>query len=134
MSYMVYVQAFAHGEPLLVAFSSVVQILERFGVVTRNADRLEFTPNSVEICEIGFITGDQETGIQTLAFLRPVSGGRLAEMVFALLAIPGMCYFEQDGTDVLARADLTNEIPEGLLSLCRSGKVTVVVSPQEVPR
>ena len=69
----------------------------------------------------------------SIGFERPVAGGRLGALVFELLAVAGMCYFEQDCTFVLARIDVTAELPEGLLEQCESGQVTVVASSSEVP-
>jgi len=70
--------------------------------------------------------------MDAIGFQRPISGGRLALLIFDLLAIPGMCYFELECTYVLARSDLTADLPEGLLIQCESRSVTVISSASEI--
>ena len=133
MSYSVYLQVFKAGKPSFADFDSVLTILGRYGSVDRVENRLEFEPNGDNLCEIGFLGGDEESGIDSIGFDRPVSGGRLAELVFELLGVPGMCYFELDCTYVLARTDVSAELPEELLELCETGGVTIINSPHDVP-
>lgn len=133
MGYTVFVQKFAGGERSSAPFASVVSILQRYGDVSDAGGRLEFTPAGDDLCEIGFVGGGQVEGIDSVGFERPVSGGRLASLVFDLLGIPGMCYFELDCSYVLARTEITAELPPALVGLCASGAVTVVSSASDVP-
>ena len=132
MSYSVYVQKFEQGEQSSASFGEVVAILKKYGSVDRARNRLEFTPNGDDICEVGFIGGDEE-GIVSVAFERPVSGGRLSDLVFELLAVDGMCYFELDCSYVLARTDVTKDLPEGLIEQCETSRVTVIKTKSEIP-
>ncbi len=133
MSYAVYVQKFRNGEPFPADFGEVISVLSRYGSVTSSDERIQFVPNGDDICEVGFIGGSQEEGIASIGFERPVSGGRLAQLVFELLGITGMCYFEQDCTYVLARSDVAADLPEGLTKMCELGRVTVISAVTEVP-
>jgi hypothetical protein len=133
MSYTVFVQKFAAGEPSAAPFASVVSILQRYGDVGDGGARLEFTPADDDLCEVGFVGGDEVKGIDSIGFERPVSGGRLASLVFELLGIPGMCYYELDCSYVLARTKITDELPPNLVGLCESGAVTVISSISEIP-
>jgi hypothetical protein len=133
MSYSVFVQKFARGEPSAAASASVVSILQRYGDVSDAGGRLEFTPDDDDLCEIGFVGGGEVDGIDSVSFERPVSGGRLASLVFELLGIPGMCYYELDCSYVLARTEITAELPPHLVGLCESGRVTVISSMSDVP-
>ncbi len=133
MSYSVFIHRFKDGEPSPVPFVEVASILQRYGAIDSAGDSLEFTPNGDNLCEIGFVGGDEESGIDSVSFERPVSGGPLGQLIFELLAIPGMCYFELDCTYVLARTDVTKELPEGLVEQCSSGHLTVISSAGEVP-
>jgi hypothetical protein len=133
MSYSVFIHCFKDGEPSPVPFVEVVSILQRYGTIHSAGDRLEFTPKGDNLCEVGFIGGDEKSGIDSVSFERPVSGGPLGQLIFELLSTPGMCYFELDCTYVLARTDVTKELPEGLLEQCSSGCVTVISSAGEVP-
>lgn len=133
MSYSVFIHRFKDGEPSPVPLVEVASILQRYGSIESAGDRLEFTPRGNDLCEIGFVGGNEEVGIDSVSFERPVSGGPLGKLIFELLAIPGMCYFELDCTYVLARTDVTKELPEGLLEQCSSQGVTVISSASEVP-
>lgn len=133
MSYSVFLHSFKDGEPSPVPFIDVASVLQRYGNIGRAGDSLEFTPKGDDLCEVGFIGGNEEDGIDSVSFERPISGGRLGQLVFELLSIPGMCYFELDCTYVLARTDVTNELPEGLLEQCASQSVTVISSVSEIP-
>lgn len=132
MSYSVFVHKFAAGEASPAPFASVSSILRRYGSVDHVGGRLEFTPGDNDLCEVGFIGGSEGHGIDSVGFERPVSGGRLNSLVFELLGVHGMCYFELDCNYVLARTDVTSELPEGLLQQCQSGRVTVISSEAEV--
>jgi hypothetical protein len=44
-----------------------------------------------------------------------------------------MCYFELDGDAVLARTNLTGDLPEDLLEMCVDGSATVISSSTQVP-
>ena len=133
MSYTVFVQKFAGGGPSAIPFASVVSILQRYGDVGDAGGRLEFTPAGDDLCEVGFVGGSEVEGIDSVSFERPASGGRLASLVFELLALPGMCYYELDCSYVLARTEITAELPPGLVDMCESGSVTVISSASEVP-
>jgi hypothetical protein len=117
----------------LVPFVEVASILQRYGTIDRAGDHLEFTPKGDNLCEVGFVGGDEESGIDSIGFERPISGGALGQLIFELLSISGMCYFELDCTYVLAKTDVTKELPEGLLEQCSSGCVTVISSAAEAP-
>jgi hypothetical protein len=133
MSYTVFVQKFANGEPSAFPFALVVSILQRYGDVGDAGGRLEFTPADDDLCEVGFVGGSEAKGIESVIFERPVSGGRLAPLVFELLGLPGMCYYELDCSYVLARTEITAELPPGLADMCEPGTVTVISSASEVP-
>jgi hypothetical protein len=133
MGYSVFIHRFKDGEPSPVPFVEVAAILRRYGTIDSAGDRVEFTPKGDNLCEVGFVGGDEESGIDSISFERPASGGQLGQLVFELLAIPGMCYFELDCTYVLARTDVTKHLPEGLLEQCSSGCITLVSSAAEVP-
>lgn len=133
MSYSVFLHRFEQGEPSPAPFAEVASILEKYGSIDVAGSRLEFTPKGSDLCEVGFVGGSRKTGVDSIGFERPVAGGRLDALVFELLAVPGMCYFEQDCTFVLARTDVTAELPEGLLEQCESSHVTVIASSSEVP-
>lgn len=133
MSYSVFIHRFKDGEPSPAPFVEVASILRRYGTIGSAGDRLEFTPEGDDLCDVGFIGGDEENGIDSVGFERPVSGGSLGQLIFELLSIPGMCYFELDCTYVLARTDVAKELPEGLLEQCSAGSVTVISSASEVP-
>lgn len=132
MSYSVYIQKFKNGEPSFANFSDVSAILNKYGSVDRVGGRIEFTPDGDDLCEVGFVGGSEDDGIDSIGFERPISGGRLSLLIFELLAMPGMCYFELECTYVLARSDLTRDLPEGLLKQCESGSVTIISSASEV--
>ena len=133
MGYSVYLQKIETGEPAFAPYSEVVSILKRYGSVNHVDSRIEFTPNGEGLCEVGFVGGSEAEGIDSVGFERPVSGGRLAELIFELLGVEGMCYFEQDATFVLARADVEPDLPEGLLDQCEPRQVTIVASSQDIP-
>jgi len=133
MSYAVYIQKFKNGEPSPANYRDVISVLSRYGSVDHADKRIEFTPSDEDICEVGFIGGGEEEGVDSVGFQRPISGGRLAQLIFELLSVPGMCYFEQDCTYVLARSDVTADLPEGLVELCESGRAIIITSAEEVP-
>jgi len=133
MSYSVYIQKFKNGKADFANFTDVAAILNTYGLLNRVGDRIAFIPSSDDLCEVGFVSGTENVGIDAIGFQRPISGGRLILLIFDLLAIPGMCYFELECTYVLARSDLTADLPEGLRLQCESGSVTVISSMSEVP-
>lgn len=132
MSYSVYLQKFTAGEPAFAPFEAVASILRKYGSVDVIESRIEFTPNGDDLCEVGFIGGSESEGIDSVGFERPVSSERLRALIFELLGIRGMCYFEQDATFVLARTDLNADLPEELREQCESGQVTLVASIADV--
>jgi hypothetical protein len=133
MSYAVYVQRFANGERAYAPFGHVTSILEKYGRLALLEDRGEFIPASEDICDVGYLGGSEATGTDGVGFDRPVSSERMRALVFELLGVDGMCYFEQDVRYVLARSDVTETLPEGLLELCESGRCTVISSAEEIP-
>ncbi|WKZ87317.1 hypothetical protein N5B55_21420 [Ralstonia pickettii] len=134
MSYTVFVQKFADGQAGSVPYNSVVSVLRRYGSVSDIGQSVEFIPDGDDLCEIGFVGGNRADGVDGVSFERPVSGGRLRELVFELLDIPGMCYFEVDCRFVLARRDVAVDLPLGLIRQCESGSVTIISSATEVPQ
>ncbi len=132
MSYSVFVHRFASGEPAPIAFEAVVAILAPHGTIGESDGFWEFTPHRDGLCEVGILSGSPEEGVLGVHFERPAAGGGLADLVFGLLGIDGCCYFEQDCTEVLARSDLSAELPAELLDLCDSGSVTVVRSAAQI--
>jgi hypothetical protein len=132
MSYSVFIHKFERGQPSSAPFHEVSVILEKYGFVDSVGLRLEFTPRGDDLCEIGFIGGNKAEGINSIGFERPVSGGRLGALVFELLAISGMCYFEVDCSYVLARTDVTADLPQGLLEQCVTKRATVISLISEV--
>jgi hypothetical protein len=132
MGYSVYVQKFNAGEPAFAPFAAVASVLERYGRLAMHGDRGEFVPNGDDICDVGYLTGSEALGLDGVGFDRPVSGGRLQQLVFELLALEGMCYYELDVSYVLARTDVTDELPEGLRELCETGRCTVISQAEEV--
>lgn len=133
MGYSVYLQKFDCGEPAFAPYSDISSILLRYGSVDHIEGRIEFTPNGDDLCEVGFVGGNETEGVDSIGFERPVSGGRLGALVFELLGVGGMCFFEQDATFVLARTDVTSDLPDGLLDQSESRRVTVIQSAGEVP-
>lgn len=133
MSYTVFVQKFADGQAGSVPYDSVISVLSRYGSINEVGRSMEFIPEGGDLCEIGFISGNRADGVDGVSFERPVSGGRLRELVFDLLDIPGMCYFEVDCKFVLARTDVAVDLPIGLIDQCESGFVTIISSATEVP-
>ena len=133
MSYSVYIQKFKNGEPSPADFEEVLSVLCRYGSVSNYLGRLEFWPNDEDICEVGFLNGGEVLGITSISFERPIFGGCFAQLVFDLLGISGMCYFEQDCIYVLSKTDVTSDLPDGLAKICKDGRVTVISSVAEVP-
>jgi hypothetical protein len=132
MSYSVYVHKFRQGEPAFAPFGDVVSILARYGSVDAVEDRLEFTPDGDDLCEIGFLGGNEDSGIDSVGFNRAVSSDRLRALIFELLGVDGMCYFE-DGMDcVIARTDVTLDVPPDLLENCGTSAVKVIRSADDV--
>jgi hypothetical protein len=133
MSYEVFVHKFEHGDPVGAPFKEVASVLEKYGSVDFVEQRIEFEPFTDDICEIGFLGGSEADGIDSIGFERPVSGGRLRSLIFELLSINGMCFFELDVSYVLARTDVTEHLPEGLRDLCDEHRVTVISNEFDVP-
>jgi hypothetical protein len=132
MGYSVYLHKFEAGEPAFVPFAEVAAILRRYGTVTLVGSHIEFTPKGDDLCEVGFIAGSESEGIDSIGFERPVFSDRLRKLIFELLSVRGMCYFEQDATFVLDKTDVKADLPEGLLDQCESGQVTLVRSFADV--
>jgi hypothetical protein len=131
MGYAVYVQKFENGERAFAPFGQVSPILEKYGRLSIRGNRAEFIPNGDDICEVGFL-GVTDLGVDGIGFERPISGGRLPQLVFELLSVPGFCFFEQDVSYVLARTDVYTALPEGLRELCASGACTVISRAEDV--
>lgn len=131
MGYAVYVQKFEGGERAFAPYSEVGPILLRYGRVEVRGEQAEFIPNGDDLCDVGYLEITQ-AGVDGVGFDRPVSGGRLPQLVFELLSVPGMCFFEQDVSYVMARTDVTASLPEGLRELCSSGRCTVISKAEEV--
>jgi hypothetical protein len=132
MSYSVYLQKFEHGEPASAPYSEVTAIFSLYGSVDAVGSRAEFTPRENTLCEVGFLSGNEQDGIDGISFERPVAGRALPGLIFRLLDLPGMCFFELDCTYVLAKTDVTSDLPEGLAEQCPSGRVTVISSVEEI--
>ena len=133
MSYDVCVRCFAGGDTKTLPFAEVAAILRKFGSIDEGVGSLEFTPDGEGMCEYGFIDGDEDRGIDSVIFSRPdLLDIRLRSLVFDLLGIPGMCYFEQDVIHIYARSNLTEELPEGFLEESSAGRVTVISSEAEL--
>lgn len=132
MSYSVYVQRFNQGEEAAIPYQDLVEVFSGLGSLGSAGSFIEFTPNTDDLCEVAILSGDEKEGITGIAFERPVASAALSEIVFQLLAIPGTCFFEADCTYVMARSDVTNDLPEGLLDQCESGQVTIVKTAEEV--
>lgn len=133
MGYSVYLQKFECGEPAFASYAEVSSILLRYGSVDHVDGRIEFAPHGDYLCEVGFVGGSETEGVDSISFERPVSGGRLGALVFELLGVGGMCYFEQDANFVLARTDVTADLPDGLVDQCEARCVTVIQSAEDVP-
>jgi hypothetical protein len=132
MSYSVYLQKFEHGAPASVPYPVVAAILSQYGTVDAVGSRKEFTPREDNLCEVGFLSGNENVGIDGISFERPVAGRALPGLIFRLLDLPGMCFFELDCTYVLAKTDVTGDLPEGLVEQCRTRRATVISSPEEI--
>jgi len=132
MSYSVYVQKFKSGESVVVPFEQVSNVLSKYGTIGSTGAYLELTPHRDDLCEVAILSGSVQDGVSGISFERPVSGPLLPEVIFQLLAIPGMCFFEVDCTYVAARTDITADLPKGLVEQCKSGAVTVVSGPAEL--
>ncbi len=132
MGYSVYLHKFEAGEPAFAPFAEVAAILRRYGSIDFVGSHIEFTPKGDDLCEAGSVGGSESEGIDSVGFERPVSSDRLRTLIFELLGVRGMCYFEQDATFVLAKTDVTADLPEGLLDQCETGQVTLVRSLADV--
>jgi hypothetical protein len=131
MGYAVYVQKFEAGERAYAPSAQVTAILERYGRVAIHGGRAEFIPDGEDICDVGYLELT-DLGVDGVGFDRPVSGGRLPQLVFDLLGVEGMCYFEQDVRYVLARSEVTDSLPDGLRELSETGRCTVISNVAEV--
>ncbi len=131
MGYAFYLQKFEDGEPSSVPSSEVMSVLERYGRVETGDGKAEFIPDGNDLCEVGFLSMG-ETGVDGISLARPVASKRLPQLVFDLLGIEGLCFFEQDVSYVLARSDVTASLPEALRELCLSGKCTIISYASEV--
>jgi len=132
MSYSVYVQKFISGDSAAIDFNAVAAILAPHGTIGDAGRHLEFTPREDNLCEVAILSGSKSDGITGISFERPVTGRGLPELIFALLDIPGTCFYELDCSYVMARSDVTSELPEGLLEACTLSSVTVISSAAEV--
>lgn len=132
MSYSVYVQRFSQGEEATIPYQEIAEILSGLGSLRSAGSFIEFTPSTDDMCEVAILSGSESEGITGISFERPASSVALSQVVFQLLAIPGTCFFEVDCTYVKARADVTNDLPEGLLEQCESGAVTIVTTAEQV--
>jgi hypothetical protein len=132
MGYSVYIQKFAAGEPAFAPFVEVAAILRRYGSINFVGSHIEFRPKGDDLCEVGLIGGSESEGIDSIGFERPVYSERLRHLIFELLGVHGMCYFEQDATFVLAKTDVKGDLPKGLLEQCEAGQVTLVRSFADV--
>ena len=132
MGYSLYFQIFLNRECGTTPYGEVIAILSKFGNVWEGEGRIEFTPDANDICEVGFITRKREDGVSGISLVRPQKGWRLPALIFDLLSIPGLCFYELDCTYVLARSDVTEHVPKKLLDLCPDRRVTVITSPYEI--
>lgn len=132
MGYAVYLQKFSRGEQAAAPYGEVIAILERYGSVSAANGRLQFHPDDEDICEFGSVHGTQAEGINGVSITRPLRGGRLPALIFEVLGLPGMCYFEQDVEAVLARTDVGPDLPSELLDMCKDRKVTVIASADDI--
>jgi len=132
MSYSVFLQKFENGEPASVPYSDVAAVLFQYGMIDSAGSRREFTPREENLCEVGFLSGNESDGIDGISFERPVAGRALPGLIFRLLDLSGMCFFELDCTYVLAKTDVTGDLPEGLVEQCASGRATVISSAEEI--
>lgn len=132
MSYSVFLQKFVGGEPASVPYSEVAAVLSQYGALDWVGPRMKFTPREDNLCEVAFLSGNESDGIDGISFARPAAGRTLPDLVFRLLDLPGMCFFELDCTYVLAKTDVTDELPEGLVEQCASGRATVISSVEEI--
>ncbi len=129
MSYSVFLQNFSDRK---TPFGAVQAILNKYGTIGRGpSGGFEFTPTEDEVCEVAFL-GDNSEHIDGISFSRPASGPKLRSIIFELLGLPGMCYYELDVREVLARSDVSAHLPPELLQLCESGTVTVITSETEI--
>lgn len=131
MGYDVFVRRFVGGDSSPAPFSEVAAILQKYGTIEESPfGGLQFLPTNDDICEIGFIDGDQDSGVAGIMFSRPRD--KLPPIIFDLLGIQGMSYFEQDVIHLFARSDITTELPEGLAAASAAGRLTIISSASEI--
>ena len=132
MSYSVCIQRFDHGENATIPYQDLAEIFSNLGSLGSAGSYIEFTPNTDDLCEVAILSGSEEEGISGISIKRPVLSTALSRVVFKLLGFPGTCFFEADCTYVMARTDVTNDLPEGLLEQCETGQVTIIKTAEEV--
>ena len=61
-----------------------------------------------------------------------MTGNKLRKIVFELLGLKGMCFFELDVSYVLSKSDVSEFLPDALIDACESGTVTLVSTESDL--
>lgn len=109
----------------------VENVLSPYGQIARDVSFHEFSPACDDICDYAILSTSDDF-VEGITFERPVTGNKLRKIVFELLGLQGMCFFELDVSYVLSRSDVSEFLPDELIGACESGTVTVVSTESEL--
>lgn len=128
MGYSVFLHNFT---PEKTRLRDVKSILQPYGQIGQDGPFHEFSPDCDEICDYAILSTNEDF-VEGISFERPVTGSKLRKLVFELLGLPGMCYFELDVSYVLSKSDISEFLPEDLIDVCESGTVTLVSTESDL--
>ena len=128
MGYSVFLHNFT---PEKTRLQDVESVLLSYGQIGRGVAFHEFSPDCDDICDHAVLSTSDDC-VEGITFERPVSGNRLRKIVYELLGLQGMCFFELDVSYVLSRSDVSEYVPDELIDACESGTVTVVSTESDL--
>ena len=109
----------------------VENVLLRYGSIAAEASFHEFSPACDDICDHAVLSAGDDF-VEGITFERPVTGNKLRKIVFELLGLQGMCFFELDVSYVLSKSDVSEFLPDELIDACESGAVTVITTESDL--
>lgn len=128
MGYSVFLHNFT---PEKTRLKDVESLLLPYGQIGRDVSFHEFSPTCDDICDHAILSTNDDF-VEGITFERPLNGNKLRKIVFELLGLQGMCFFELDVSYVLSKSDVSEFLPDELIDACESGTVTLVSSESDL--
>lgn len=115
MAKFIFIQAFLAGKPTKILYQPMRQLLLKYGKLGFGQGSEEFHHQSDEPAfQVGYLIGNEITGIGSLALLNPVMGDELSQLLFELIHTFDLVVYDDQLTLLYGTAQAIEQLPDAL--------------------